>query len=180
MSLEHQFPIDKKKKLASKISELRNKEDLKKIKKIIFETNPNIAVNKDSGGILMFFQNLNFDTYIILENYLKEIEMRKITNRTHKITRNSEKLQNGSDSAYYNKVTISDRMIFGGSDSKSADFKYSNKEKNIIRKKEYDKIIRQTQSEQIEACSEDKKLIIKNDKNIKNNKNNTIFSKNDA
>lgn len=175
MSIEHQFPIDKKKKLASKISELRNKEDLKKIKKIIFETNPNIAVNKDSGGILMFFQNLNIETYFNLENYLKEIEIRKITNRTNKITRSSEKLQNGSDSAC-NK--LSDRMIFNGNDQKNAEFKYSNKEKNIIRKKEYDNIIRQTQSEQNETRLEDKKLIVRNDKNIK--KNNTIFSKNDV
>jgi len=171
MSIEHQFPIDKKKKLASKISELRNKEDLKKIKKIIFETNPNIAVNKDSGGILMFFQNLNIETYFNLENYLKEIEIRKITNRTNKITRSSEKLQNGSDSAC-NK--LSDRMLFNSNDQKNAEFKYSNKEKNIIRKKEY---AIQTQSEHDEARLEDKKLIVRNDKNIK--KNNTIFSKND-
>ena len=177
MSIEHQFPIDKKKKLASKISELRNKEDLKKIKKIIFEANPNIAVNKDSGGILMFFQNLNIDTYINLEKYLKEIELRKITNRTKKITRSSDKLQNGSDNSC-NKINISDHMIFNSNDPKNAEFKYSNKEKNIIRKKEYENIIRKTHSGQIDACSEDKKLIIRNDKN--NKKNNTIFSKNDV
>jgi len=176
MSFDPQYPIERKKKLASKISELRNKEDLKKIKKIIFETNPNIAVNKDSGGILMFFQNLTNDTYINLDNYMKEIELRKITKRTNKITRISEKLQNESEANY--SSCHSDRMLISGNDPRNAEFKYSNKEKNIIRKKEYEKIIRQTLSEQTDATSDEKKIIIKNDRIKK--RNNTIFSKNEV
>lgn len=161
------FSIEKKRKLANKISEIRDKDDLRKIKKIIFSLNPNIAVNRDSGGMLMFFQNLTTETYINLENFLEEIKMRRLTKQAIRITKTSEKLHFDTEQfTGNNKVFITHSAH---SDSAKNTFRYSNKEKSIIRKKEYEQIIRQSVSEQLDSTNSDekkKKFIVSSKKNI--------------
>jgi hypothetical protein len=120
------YSNEKKKKIASKISEMRNKDDLRKIRNMIFEENPEIAVNKDSGGMLMFCQNWKLSTFVRLEKFIKDIEHKKLSKQAESITKTSEQLSVFSDDQPVNYLTDRTR------------FRYSNKEKSIIRRKAYE------------------------------------------
>jgi hypothetical protein len=130
---EQHYPIEKKKRLAKEISNMRNKTHLKKIKEIIFEENPEIAVNKDNRGMLMFFQNLSYRTYIRLDKFLKKIEKEKLERQTLSITENSEQLLMSSD-ADVNADTVDYSKT-------RTRLRYSNKEKNLIKRQQYEKNI---------------------------------------
>ncbi len=122
------FTMDKKRKMASKISDIRNKSDLKMIKCIIFEENPDISVNKESGGMLMFFQNMTQKTYERLDKLLTEIDNNALTKTTTGVdTHQSDKLSDNYNNSSY--LTSHTR------------FRYTNKERSIMRKKEYDTMI---------------------------------------
>ena len=126
------FTLEQKKKLAAKISAIRSKPDLKQIKNIIFTENPNIMVNKDSGGILMFFQNLAPLTYVKLDKYIKEMDAKKNFLQTSSISKTSDG-GTRSDMGWhgYRSTLVSD------SDDKllQSKYKYSNSEKYIMKKK---------------------------------------------
>lgn len=72
------YPFDKKKKLANKIGTIKNPTYLREIRDIIINNNKNISIIKSGEGILLLFNNLNDNTYLILEQYLKKIEKNKI------------------------------------------------------------------------------------------------------
>lgn len=119
------FSIEKKKRMVAKISLIKDKEKLKKIKDIIIEENPNIKINKVNGGILMFFDNCNKLTYIRIDKYLNELHQDKINEKKN----NKKKINN--------EVIIDEIDYF----KNRTRLKYSNKEKRLIKKKTYDKIL---------------------------------------
>jgi hypothetical protein len=91
------YSFEKKKRLASKISDMRNKDQLKKIKNIILENNPLIAARKTSSGYLMHFQNYTNDTYYEIEKYMTKIQMDEIKKRTKIITENADQILSSVD-----------------------------------------------------------------------------------
>lgn len=124
------YSAEKKKRLASKISRMRNKKNLKHIRKILFEENPQLDVSKNKTGQLMFFQNCTYETYIRLEKFITLLEEKKLT-----------KSMEESDSIRH---TLSSEM----DDTTATDYtksrtrlRYSNHEKKLIRRKKYEKII---------------------------------------
>ena len=116
----------KKKKLAEKIMGLKDKKDTKMIKAIIYKHNPNISVVKKSTGILMYFQNLENDTYYELDNYIDN----KLLAECEKKIKDINNLES---------VFSSDIMSSEEKKSKKSSYKYSNKEKNLIRRNDYDR-----------------------------------------
>ncbi len=165
MSYIPTFTLEEKRKLSNKISANRNKEDLLKIRNIIFEDNPNIPINRDSGGMLMFFQDLDPLTYIKLDKYVKEMERKRLKKQTNVITKTSDRML--SEMTDTNYMTSRSR------------YRYSNKERTIMKRKEYDDIITTQHNEQPPIEQKNKNTIFsKSDKLTMDNKRG-IFTKND-
>ena len=118
------YPYDKKKRLAKKISQLKKKEDMVKILEIIYADNKNITENQN--GLFMFFDKLNDSTYHKIDLYLRSIVKKKISEEE-----SSEK----NKFTTYAKNEFSDTIVNHVSDNPK--MKYSNREKNIIKRQRY-------------------------------------------
>jgi len=70
----------KKRKLVDKIHSLKDKEDLKSVRRIIKGNNPNIEFITNSNGSLLVFNNLSPKTYMFLDKFLHNIEKQKSHN----------------------------------------------------------------------------------------------------
>ena len=104
---------------------IHNKDQLLKIKKIIFDENPSLSVVKNSTGILLYFQNLKTSTYYKLENYISNNTLKKCIKKMNNI----ESIENTIFSDL--NVSSSENLSL----VKQSEYKYSNKEKNIIKRK---------------------------------------------
>lgn len=109
-----------KQKLVNDIGNIKKKEHFVSIFKIIKKNNPDIVINENKNGIFLFFNNLNEKTYIDIDKYLSKL---------NNIDETTE--------------TIDEGILFNSSETEQIDggFKYSNKEKSLIKKKNYDTII---------------------------------------
>ena len=146
--LNDEYSFDKKKKMASKISDMRDKNVLRKIRDIIFTENPQLNAKKSSNGYLMYFQNYTNETYNKLEKLLNKIENDNLEKQTRTITESSEQLKLSSDADDKNIDYISTRSRL----------RYSNRERRLIQRKQYESILNDD---------------VKNDKSLINN----IFEK---
>ena len=70
-SVNNNYPFEKKKKLATKISNMKNKVHLRKIRDIIFNENPGVTGRKSSSGYLMYFHNYTPETYRKIDKYIE-------------------------------------------------------------------------------------------------------------
>lgn len=161
---DQQYPIEKKKRLAKEISNMRNKSHLKKIKEVIFEENPDIAVNKDNRGMLMFFQNLTYPTYVRLDKLLRKIEKEKLEKQTLSITETSEHLlissdadanQNNDNSTAINTNNSNNSINSVDYSKTRTRLRYSNKEKNLIKRQQYEKNINEKIDENLSTESKE-------------------------
>jgi len=148
-----EYSFEKKKRLASKISNMKNKENLKKIKDIIFKENPDISVRKNSRGMLMYFQNFTVETYYKLDKLLIKIEADRVKKQTKTITETSDKMIYSSE----------EPMSTTDYSRTRTRLRYSNVEKKLIKRLEYEKLIKNN-----------KKVMLSNsDKNTDNKKGKT-------
>ena len=122
-----EFSHERKKKLAEKLSNIRNQKDLVNIFEIICSENPNISEN--NNGMFMLFNNFNNETYYKLEKYISIIQNRK-TDKT--LSNNSEEHSDKMKYTPYSHDEFPDQAQL------SPKLKYSNKEKNIIKRQRYD------------------------------------------
>lgn len=122
------YPYEKKKRLANKISKIKNQDVMIKLFEIISEDNNQFSEN--NNGIFMLFHKLNDNTYYKIESYLKKLSRNKILSST-----TSEEHSSTKPFAPY----IEDE--FPEEHNLSPKYKYSNKEKNIIKRQRYDKAI---------------------------------------
>jgi hypothetical protein len=125
---KEEYSFEKKKKLASRISDMKNKDHLRKIRDIIFTENPSVSAKKDSGGYLMYFHNYTNDTYYKIEKYINRLEREKLERQTRSITENS------------------DHILFSSEDpnidyNSQSGLRYSNREKRLIKRRQYEDII---------------------------------------
>lgn len=111
-----------KHKLYEKISCIKNKNNLYDILEIIENNNDNINKNisRDNNGVLMFFHNLTNDTYKKLDLYIKNNIKKK------------EQPQNN--------ISENDRLtkFFKNNSQINDEQKLSNKEKSILKRKNYE------------------------------------------
>ena len=122
------FSIDDKKDLANRIQKIKRKKYLKKIMKIIIKNNEKYLEN--NNGVYMFFHNLKNETYSELEICLKSIE-KKIKNKSN-LTNESPL----SDTKYKPYIEKNNNIL-----NQSNILRLSNTEKNLIKRKAYDKKI---------------------------------------
>jgi hypothetical protein len=153
-----EYSHERKEKLADRIGRIKNKKQLKKIKKIIFEENPETETIKGSNknSTLMYFHNFTVKTYLKIEKFLRKIDKLK--------RRKKRKLQESKNNIYsevcstlnYTDTianTLTDTIatetetdMITESENKGTDYSknrtrlaYSNDEKRIINKKKYEK-----------------------------------------
>ena len=147
--MEEIYSYEKKKKLAERISKLKRKEDMVKILEIIYQDNKDITENQN--GLFMFFHNLNNITYYKIEAYLKSLIRKK----------SSDVDETTSDKEY----TPYDTNEFPDQETLSPKLKYSNREKNIIKRQRYDNQLNNQINQNV-----DNKLYSDSDKNSESNK----------
>ena len=124
--METPYPSHKKKRLAERISKLKKKEDMIKIFEIIYQDNKNITENQN--GLFMFFHTLNDSTYHKIDLYLRStVKKKSIVDSTDG---NSDK-----QDIEYSSYTKNE---FPDQDNFNPKLKYSNKEKNLIKRQRYD------------------------------------------
>ncbi len=150
MAISH----DRKRVIKDKIEKLKKKRHLIEIFKII-SSDANINKSENNNGIFLYFNNLKDETYIKLERYLDMIELEdNVTETEFSATFSESNSTNIIDEDYGSKL------------------KLSNKEKNIIKKKQYDKILSEsrvdfTTDEEATPKKEDKKVSKTADKKSK-------------
>lgn len=131
------YTTSKKEKLIDKIGELEKKDDYMEIYKIIQKRSKK-PVKKVGESIMMFFHDLEEETYAELDKFLKK------TVKTNKIDKtNSEYTE---DYKAYSNDEFPDQKIV------SAKLKYSNREKNLIKRKRYDETLNQENGSDVVYC----------------------------
>jgi len=124
-----EYTHDKKKKLAERISKLKKKEDKIAVAQIIYQHNKDMMENEN--GLFMFFHKYDDITYHKIEQYLKSLNKKKSSD-------DANTLSDKSDTKEYVSYSKSD---FPDQDGLNSKLKYSNKEKNIIKRQRYDDLI---------------------------------------
>jgi len=129
---KYKYPKIKKEILKNKIEKIRNKTILANIFLIIESENNDIMNNStvNSNGIHMLFNNLSYNTYVHLERYILRYER----NRQKEIL----EMQNSDDLRYSDSINAHNSSEY--SETNMSRLKYSNKEKMLIRRCEYDTI----------------------------------------
>lgn len=115
--------FEKKKIIKERIERVKRRKHLIDIYKIIKEDN-DLDETENNNGIFFHFENLKDKTYKKLDKFLNKIEMERNTE--------TEFSANISET---NSTTIIEENY-------GTKLKFSNKEKNIIRKKEYEKLLK--------------------------------------
>lgn len=133
-----EYKIDDIKKILKNIEALNERKHIEKVKKIIFDENPNLSTTKKSSGILLFFHNLTQDTYKKLDLFFDKLETDKIVKITNKLSESYEKTLSDIDTES-NQFAYSVHVAKSSESppSKSSQIKLSNAEKKLIKKKEY-------------------------------------------
>ena len=121
-----EFSFEQKKKLKDQIEKIRNKKDSFEILKIIQENNEYCKTRESNKKTLLFFHNFSNQTYNKLNEYIKELKKKRKTNKDNNL----------SD-------TMSDYKPYSADDFPSQNgfspkLRFSNREKNIIKRKIYD------------------------------------------
>ena len=120
------YTFDDLEKIVDKISKIRKKKYLEEIRDIIIENNPQIKITENANGLFFHFHNLTQETYSKINSLLKKISKVKKTYNVDHLS--SEYIPYSNDDYLFS------------SDTK---LKYSNREKNIIKRKIYDKELQQ-------------------------------------
>lgn len=118
----NEYKIDDIKKLLSKIETIKDKNQIKKIKQIIFKENPELNTIKKSTGTLLFFHNLSQSTYKKLDKFFNKLEQKQLESITNSISESFDK-------------TLSDIKLVDTDENHVV--KLSNSERKIIKRKEY-------------------------------------------
>ncbi len=150
------YTHDKKKKLADKISKIKKKEVLVRIFEIIYSDNKDITEN--NNGLFMFFHKLKDSTYEKLDSFLREVNNnnKKSASKTTSTTTTTSSSE--TDSADKKEFIPYTRDEFPAQDGMSPKLKFSNKEKNLIKRKRYDKTISNETNGDVTYCSFDPAL----------------------
>lgn len=125
-----QYSHSQKKRLANKIGNIKNKKHLIQIFKIMDE-DPVCSYTENNNGMHLFFDKFSDATYQKLEEYIREL---KQTSNKDSITENSVDTPT-SETINYSQDEYANHNVF------TPKLKLSNKEKNLLNRKKYDKAI---------------------------------------
>lgn len=161
-----EYSFEQKEKLARNIQKLKKESQYKAIQDIILKHNPEINITTNPSGHFMYFQNLKVGTYYAIEKYIKKIT---ITKSMKRFTSDNDALETSEpyetiDSQSYSSFAVSERDRSDRPDrldkcerlegvkvnipenneqfTNNPKLKYSNREKNLIKRKNYDEEIK--------------------------------------
>lgn len=120
------YTHEEKEELARKISKIKTKKHLETIRDIIIGSNPNLSMTNNANGLFMCFHNLTQVTYKKLNKFIKETKD-TTTSATKPLSEISEPVSE------YVPYSCNEYPYEGNSK-----LRYSNREKNIIKRKLYD------------------------------------------
>lgn len=120
---QEKYPFEKKERMASKISDMRDIDTLRKIRDIIYSENVNASATKSGNGYLMYFQNYSDETYRKIEKLLHNVQKEKLERQTRSVV----ELSSEDPNTNYN---VSRTRL-----------RYSNREKRLIKRQQYENII---------------------------------------
>jgi hypothetical protein len=123
-----EFTFEQKKKLKDQIEKVRNKKDSFEILKIIQDNNESCKTRESNKKTLLFFHNFTNKTYHKLDDYITALKKKRKAN--------SNKDSNLSDTMSDYKPYSADD--FPSQNGFSPNLRFSNREKNIIKRKIYD------------------------------------------
>ena len=148
------YSFEQKERLARRIQKLKKQKYLTDIESIIIKHNDDLDITTNPHGKFMYFQDLKKETYYALEKYVRKILKLKTISET-------------SDNAQYTSEIIKyseDDDPF----SNNPKLRYSNKERNLIKRKIYD---RQINNQGSDSDSEINRFQSSTEDNNKNNEN---------
>jgi len=130
------YSYDDMEKLSQKIQKIKKKKNLEEIRDIIINNNSNLNVTENSHGIYLCFNELSNETYLKLEKYVKKY----FDNGNNAKTTSEFNYMNSSVTEEDTKFTkYSQENYLYENNSR---LKFSNKEKNLIKKRLYDKALK--------------------------------------
>jgi hypothetical protein len=138
------FTSEMKKSLANRIENIKNKQDLKFIKKIIIENNPDLEKTKNQNGIWLRFQLLNSETYEKLKKFLDARDKR-------------EKIKD-IESEIVDSATLSEEIKFltETSENKNSNlskkYRLTNEETNLMNRIKYEKNLEENSKNENDDC----------------------------
>ena len=128
------YKYDDMEKLSQKIKKIKKKKYLEEIRDIIITNNPKLNITENSYGIYLCFNELTNDTFIKLEKYVKkclEIEDVKKNNSEFNFINSLQSDNNNEEKKQNNNFFDNNSRL-----------KFSNKEKNLLKKKLYDNALK--------------------------------------
>ena len=120
------YTFEQKERLARRIQKLKKQKYLIDIENIITKYNPNLDITTNPHGKFMYFQDLKKETYYKLEKYVQKILKLKTLSETSDNQYNSDLSKYSEDDDQF---------------TNNPKLRYSNKERNLIKRKLYDKQI---------------------------------------
>lgn len=126
------YKYDDMEKLSQKIKKIKKKIYLEEIRDIIINNNPKLNITENSYGIYLCFNELTNDTFIKLEKYVKkclDVEEVKKNNSEFNFINSFQSDKNEEKKLNNNFFDTTTRL------------KFSNKEKNLLKKRLYDKAL---------------------------------------
>ena len=180
--MSDEYSFEQKERLARRIQKLKKQKYVSAIEDIITKHNPQLDITTNPSGKFMYFQDLRKETYHALEKYVRKILKLRTLSETSDNQYSSEIIKYSEDDDPF---------------SNNSKLKYSNKERNLIKRKIYDKQVNKTnyddENQQVEINTDSNSIEVGNDhvyeqktehkeKIISNNKekiisNNNVFVK---
>lgn len=127
------YTYEKKKKLAERISKIKRKQDMVQILNIICEKN-NKKITENQNGVFLLFDKLDDETYQKIDNYLKTIVKKQQPNSDNQTLLSPTASDKLSENQFVNYTQQDEKF--------SNDVRYSNREKNIIKRQHFEKKIK--------------------------------------
>jgi hypothetical protein len=132
--MSKKYSYDDMEKLSQKIEKIKKKKNLEDIRDIIINNNKKLNITENSYGIYLCFNKLSIETFIKLEKYIKKY------NDSEKNTMSASSFNMPYSSTNENidtKYSTNDFLY-----EQNSRLKFSNKEKNLIKKRLYDRALK--------------------------------------
>ncbi|AYV81655.1 MAG: hypothetical protein Harvfovirus49_5 [Harvfovirus sp.] len=168
---ESSYSFEQKERLARRIQKLKKAKYYLEIEKIITENNPQLDITTNPSGKFMYFQNLTSETYAALEKYLRKIL--KVASMSETSDKSSPAHWEMSLTPEITKYSETDDP-FPGSSNGNSKLKYSNKERNLIKRKMYDNEINKEQNDPQDLVEKPNEVFVKREASKKNLYNTNI------
>lgn len=137
--MSKKYSTSKKEKLVERIGKLQTKDEYVKLYKIIQKKNKNKPTKQVGDTTVMFFHDLDNETYQEIEKYLDKT-LKKYENDS-KNSDYTEEYKPYSQDEFPDEKEISPKL------------KYSNREKNIIKRKRYDQTLTEENGSDVKYCN---------------------------